>query len=519
MSGNTNLDWDSIDATVSDLEMYHASDGELTGLSELGDFLSDASKNHCNFLGDAPKTLDPSVSDGVAGFLKSTNDSYNSLILKLNDVLSYRSIDSDGAVSTGSGGSANYGGSAGGSGSSSYASSSPASYVSGVASPSESTISELSSAAEKSSISVNSGDVLSRKIDGHSSTSSGSQVAASVGSLKSSSGSSSFSSTGGVVSTVGSALGTTALGSIISEVGGLGSTISKSALTSISYPMGNYSASANFVHAFNEGEKQSISDILERYGYSKEEIEKVFSGDYDASNILVENVSNSLEIIIKTNPGLKNEIINQYGFDIFNDDGSINNDKLSMALYIDDLSGKDNYSLLSLLSNQYGVNLVNHNSLNNYSNQFESLLLKDYSIKDKIINRYGFDIYNSDGTVNSDRLTLAMLVDSKSSNDVTLSSIASETISSDINGYLNTSLKSVKSSSGVKDISGLIPVAAAVSAVGAATGIGVATHMAKKNSSEKSDSERVDSIISLSTMHDEEKNDDKKWMNDIINNE
>jgi hypothetical protein len=523
MNSSTNLDWDKIQSTVSDLETYHAVDKELSCLSDLEIYLSDISASHCKFLGELPKSLDPNVADGVAGFYKSTNELYNGLISKLKGVLSYRSIDSDGAVSSGGGSGSYSGGSGSYSGGSSY-SSSPAPHVSGTGSPSASTLSQLSSAASSNSPTINSGGVLSRK-SGVSSTG-GSSAAASVGAIKSTSGTSVLASarnamsTGGVVSAVGGSLGGTALGAIIGEVGGLGGTGTTSLLSPTNYSMGNYHVGDNFKEKFSDNERQSVTNVLEKYGYSKEEIDTILDGGYDTSNVLIEGVSSSLGEALKDNPGLRDEIINQYGFDVFNSDGSINNDKLSMALYIDDLNGKDNYSMISLLSNN-GVNLVDSSSLNNYSNQFESLILKDYGVKDKIINQYGFDIYNTDGTVNKDRLTLAMLIDSKNGDGVTLSSIASETISSDINSYLNTSIKSVKSGSNNKNISGFVPLAAAVAAGGAAAGIGIATQISKNSKKEKNDSERIDNIISLNNGHEDKKNDNddknKDWMKKIIN--
>lgn len=523
MSGSTNLDWDSIESTVNDLDGYRPVDSELTSLTDLSSYLSEVSSAHCNFLtGDIINNLDPS-SNGVAGDYKSAGDDYNSLISKLNNVLGYRSIDSDGSVaSSGGGGGASSGGGAySGGGSGGGMNSGSTYYGSGTSAPPASEMSKLSASSGSISPSIDSEAILSRKTESPTTTDS-STASASLGSIRSSAGSSVLGATGGVVSSVGGAIGGAALGSIVGSVGGLGGPGSGSAVSSINYPMGNYSVSSGFAHAFSDDEKQSITKVLEANGYSKEDIEKIFNGEYDTSNVLMESVSESLGEVAKKDPGLRDTIINKYGFDIFNEDGSINNDKLSMALHIDNMNGKDNYSMISLLSDQYGVNLVDQNNLNNFSNQFESLILKDYAIKDKIVSRYGFDIYNSDGTVNKDRLTLAMLIDSKKTDGVSLASIANEAISSDINDYLNTSIRSVNAPSKGDSLPGLIPVAATVAAVGAASGIGVAAHINKKKkseTSEKSDSERVDNIISLNTNHSDEIEDDKNWMKDIINNQ
>ena len=41
------------------------------------------------------------------------------------------------------------------------------------------------------------------------------------------------------------------------------------------------------------------------------------------------------------------------------------------------------------------MNIVDKELLNNYSTQLESLVLKDYGIRDTIKERYGFDVFNA----------------------------------------------------------------------------------------------------------------------------
>ena len=480
LMGSYSIDFDKMSSTLSDLRSEISVDKELSTFVDVKTQLETISSQHENFLSGFLDNLDPNGS-GLASSFKKMNEKYNSLVNSLEVTVGYSGVDTNGGVegtgSTGGVGSSSY------SGGGSYSSSS-ATPVTGTGTPSSSTLSQLSSSAGKSSPTISSDGVLSRKLGG--SSTGGSHAATSVGSVGSTTGTSALTSaqgamsTGGVVSTVGGALGGTTLGAVAGEVGGLGGTGTTSLLSSTNYSMGNYHVGDNFREEFNDSERQSVTNILENYGYSKEEIDTIFNGEYDTSNVLVEGVSSSLGDAVRSNPGLREEIINQYGFDVFNTDGSVNNDKLSMALYIDDLNGKDNYSMISLLSNN-GVNLVDPGSLNNYSDQFESLILKDYSVKDKIINQYGFDIYNTDGTVNKDRLTLAMLIDSKKGDGITLSSIANEAISSDINSYLNTSIKSVNSGSVRQNSkSNFTPVAAILAAGGAAAGIGAVVHGKKK---------------------------------------
>ena len=131
--------------------------------------------------------------------------------------------------------------------------------------------------------------------------------------------------------------------------------------------------------------------------------------------------------------------------------------------------------------------------LSNYSTNLEQLLLKNYSIKDTIKDKYGFDIYNNDGTVNKDRLALAMLIDSKEKGK-TISDIMNESTSNNIAEQLNSSIRNIgKTSSTDKKngIDGLTATAAVLAAGGAAAGIGFAVNKAKKAESKKEEGKEI----------------------------
>lgn len=538
MSGSTYLDWDLIEKTVGDLQVYSANDNELACFTSLKSYLDGVNAKHCNYLGDLPNWLDPNNSQGPAGYCKELNKSYNSFVSKINGVLDYRGIDSNGGVSgsTGAGssgygstgtGSSGYGSAAGttGGGAGGSSSSSPTPHVSGTGTAPKGTMPSGQKQSYGTGVGMPNGGKSTSSGTGSNSSSTNNTTSTPSrsfadtvrGSIGSSLSNSTISSAGGAVAAAGGALGS--LASRIGDVGGLGGASTSGMLNSINYPMGNYSTSENFNASFSQEEKENLASVLEKNGYSKDDIDSILNGEYGTSQLLVDSVSGELGDLIKANPDVRNQIIEQYGFDVFNEDGTVNNDKLSMALFVDDMSGRDNYSMVSLLSDKYGINLVDNTSLNNYSKEFEKIILSDYGIKEKIVSNYGFDIYNPDGTINKDRLTLAMLIDSKNNNGKSLLGIINDSNASNIADYLNTNIKSVQVTPRKRDISGFTPVAAVLAAGGATAGIAAVTHNVKKKNEEKTESEKIDEIISKNTEESKNKKKNTSWIDDVFNEE
>jgi oligopeptide transport system substrate-binding protein len=66
--------------------------------------------------------------------------------------------------------------------------------------------------------------------------------------------------------------------------------------------------------------------------------------------------------------------------------------------------------------------------MSNYTKELESMFMKDSNIRKLFMEKYGFDIYNPDGTINKDRLALAMLIDKKSNGKYSLDAFLKEAI-------------------------------------------------------------------------------------------
>ena len=296
-----------------------------------------------------------------------------------------------------------------------------------------------------------------------------------------------------------------------------------SVLEHTDYLLGNYDCS-NISESLDEEQSKNVTEVLKECGCSDEEIDAILNGEYSVSQVLVDSVSEELGGLIEGNPGIRQEIIDQYGIDVFNEDGSVNNDKLSLALCIDDLNGKDNYSMIGMLTSNYGVNLVDPDKFSKYSSKMEQLLLSDFSIKEKIKNEYGFDLFNPDGSINTDRLTLAMLIDSKRKDGRSLDNILDDVSISSIGSDLVSNIKGIgvktpnNGSSGTMKTAGFVLAAAGATAVG---GVGVKKALDKKKEEQK-ENEQIINTGNNQVAEKNESNDDSNsgsgWIYDVINN-
>ncbi len=97
------------------------------------------------------------------------------------------------------------------------------------------------------------------------------------------------------------------------------------------------------------GEKEAIVKKLKELGFTDDEIKRIIDGEPIVPKLIVENVSGDLEELYKKNPSLRQKLKDLYGFDIFNDDGTINKDKLAIALLIDKKNPNDQYDLQTMI--------------------------------------------------------------------------------------------------------------------------------------------------------------------------
>ena len=167
----------------------------------------------------------------------------------------------------------------------------------------------------------------------------------------------------------------------------------------------------------SEEEKALVTKKLKELGFSDSEIKEILNGKASIPKLTLDALTKSLEEAIKNNPTLREDILKRYGIDIFNSNGTINQEKLSIALLMDNAKSNDKYSLIELLHSKYNVDIVDSSLYNDLATRLTKYLTTSPSLRQKIIDRYGFDIFNDDGTINRDKLSLAILMDKQTTND------------------------------------------------------------------------------------------------------
>lgn len=330
------------------------------------------------------------------------------------------------------------------------------------------------------------------------------------------------------IGTIGSSFGGGSTGKVVGGIAGVGTgligagavgagKIDSSQTTQLrsNNSFGNYEPSKDTFSKLPQDVQEKVVDKLKQLGFSDSEIEAIKNGETAVPKLAIDAVSEQLEATLKSNPQLRDEIIKKYGLDPFNEDGTINKDKLAIALLMDDKTGKDDYSLITMLHNEYGVDIVDQSLYTTLSNKLETALSKDANLRSKLMDKYGFDVFNEDGTINRDKLSLAMLMDEQNTTD-----------DYDLSKYLNANykedqLKNVASSianplsNGNKSGIGVAPILAGVGLAGAAgSGIAVAKHNKDKKEKEEDDEELKD--ISTSTPIQKENEDKQGYAKDWL---
>lgn len=518
----THIDYESLKTSRDSLNTVAPEDGEINMISDLADKLTEVTKGHDNYL--------KLWTDGFyvgGGYevdkLKTCNEDFEKFLKNVNDTIN-DSPDNNGGVDAPE--ESSYGGGGGSGTGYEGVGTAPEIDPSGVGSEnaSPSVPGYEPSISEK----LESGSTpeyrLQERTDDYKGAGGDAQLRGSYDTPTSGGSSPSLSGLGGAAAATGGALGTAAAAAL-GDVGGLGAAGS-TVLDNIDYPSGNYTVAQGFAERLTDEEKDEVTKILEEYGYTKEEIEAVLNGEFNTSKILVDRMSKEMQNIIESDPGIRNEILARYGFDIYTETGELDKDKLALALYLDDMNGQDEFSLISMLSDR-GVNLVDMDLMGQYSDQLENLLLSNYNIKKLLSDKYGFDFYNLDGSINKDRLILAMLIDEETG--TSLLDVINEAATGDVFSTLNTSINSLQRPTPTSSGGGAgLGTAAVLTAAGAAGAIGYAVHKKKKKEKEAEEEEKPDISYSDKTFDIDKYEPDtnevgtggskmSQWVNQAIN--
>lgn len=113
---------------------------------------------------------------------------------------------------------------------------------------------------------------------------------------------------------------------------------------------GVYKLNPNALENLSPKTKEVIKAKLKELGFTDKEIESILKGEMGVSNVKLKELSSKLEAALKSDPALRQKLIDLYGFDIFNEDGTVNKDRLALAMIMDAKNDKDKYDLNSLFT-------------------------------------------------------------------------------------------------------------------------------------------------------------------------
>lgn len=97
-------------------------------------------------------------------------------------------------------------------------------------------------------------------------------------------------------------------------------------------------------------EKEAIVKKLKELGFTDEEINNIKDGKVSVDKVRLEELASQLEKLYKLDPSIRQKLKDLYGFDIFNDDGTVNKEKLAIAMLMDAKNPNDQYDLKALLT-------------------------------------------------------------------------------------------------------------------------------------------------------------------------
>ena len=336
-----NIDLESLSNTLTNMSQQMQNDTEISNtFGTLLDELSQLSKNHDSYLSDILGDFEVSNNNGIARAMKQTNDNYAALTDRVDIALNgFSNAEKDGSVSTNI--SSSPASSANQSYSPNYTSSGYTPIQTGVADYDPQSFSqEISDRLDNigSNYDTSTSKITPTKSETPSLKSTTEKRIASSSPQLSKSVDYSSASKIGTGASIGAAttLGATGIAESIQK---LGENIPEEELKP--YLLNT---------SVDLSEEDLIKQKLQNAGYSEEETNNILGGEINVAEKDVDELKELLEKEAKKNKSLRNILKDTYGFDIFEDDNTVNSDKLAMALVIDQKDELDIYDLNNTLS-------------------------------------------------------------------------------------------------------------------------------------------------------------------------
>lgn len=104
-------------------------------------------------------------------------------------------------------------------------------------------------------------------------------------------------------------------------------------------------------------EQDLVDSLLEQLGFTPDEIKQIKNGTYQINPMTLDEANLGLTNVFGIDPSIRQYIIDKYGFDIFNADGTINREKLALLLAIDGKDPIDGFDIIGYLRTKYGTDV------------------------------------------------------------------------------------------------------------------------------------------------------------------
>lgn len=162
-------------------------------------------------------------------------------------------------------------------------------------------------------------------------------------------------------------------------------------------------------------DKQDLVAYLRSLGFTDEEINNLKEGKFHVNKMTLQQLSTEFASLKNKYPDFYNKLVEIVGFDIYNEDGTVNQERLAMLMAI---AGKVTGLNVNLEKGSAFRTL-----LDDYKDRLEAAYKNDPSIRQLFIDKYGMDIFNDDGTVDLERLALVKMMDGLKPGEYNLDSL------------------------------------------------------------------------------------------------
>ncbi len=126
-------------------------------------------------------------------------------------------------------------------------------------------------------------------------------------------------------------------------------------------------------------EKEAIVKKLKELGFTDGEINNIKDGKVSVDKVKLEELASQLEKLYKLDPSIRQKLKDLYGFDIFNDDGTVNKEKLAIAMLMDAKNPNDQYDLKTLLTKLSANTSTDDNNNKNTTSNVTKVVTSDVS--------------------------------------------------------------------------------------------------------------------------------------------